>query len=1180
MTEPDAGEAATTIARWATGHMDTVPAVLLAVPRTARYPVAAPALLASFDETGVIDAGHRVNAVSWTRHPDGRLLLATAGGSAGGDDVRARIWDYRTGQLTCEFSAATEPVSGCSWGQRSDGTPLLAAASGPAALIWDPDTGETLHDLAVPPHPVWTVSFGCQPDGRPLLATASADSSVRVWDGATGDLLHALDVPDVRAATWGYRPDGELLLATCAVDGTMAIWDHEAAEAVYAAEPGNPGPAARSLAWGYRPGGQPLLAGGSEDAPAGGIPVWTVEGAHLTTDVLPSPADGPLAVSWAPLADGRTLLAAFHGRTLQLWDGHALRCRHTEELGYQSGGLHHLDWTLTPDGQLLLAIGAPDGTVHVREAVLDPPVKPPGPASPGSARRARRSARILDPPEDATPGFRSGRALTVDCRADADGRLLLAVNGSAGRVLDLQTGETLGTLSGGRSVAWGDGLGEAGLFAAFAMGGGDIRAYLPGTGEEMQLVGRQLGRQLVSSEWHAGSRWAEAEEKGWTWHPADYVRERGSAPLRQERSVDSIHAIACGNEADGRPLLAASYSQGSVRIWDPGTGTELRSLAGSTRSAAQLALANGPDGGLLLATANGDGSLQSWNPGTGRLLRTFSSRGPAILAVAIGTASDGRLRLAAACDDAAVRIWDADAGTQLRTLSGGEGPVHSLAWENGPQGRSLLVAVGADRTARIWDADAGIEVASVPASSLSAGSAAWVRDAAGDLLLVLADDDHSGGPARVWRVVTEKDEAVPAATAGGPARPGYRPAELADWLLRLGGAGLWLPLGLLTSLIALTGQPESRPGDTEAPAGFAALADEPGITRLRALDWPPDARVAFAALLASGLPWPERYAPPPGTVPVMLREALRRAVAADDGTGPAVPWRVPVPDLRSAAGRITDRVITLLRILGAAACAADPLLPVRLAHRIPQLPALSVHELHLIAAAGPRRPLAGRDTTAGTALHSPGTAGLARTGPLTRLLPTQLALPRDLLTMRLAENQLLYRQHRTLTPPAPEPVTIILDTTPPTFGPAGHALRLAAHLITTILWHHNRHPALISLTDPDTVTELRVTGDLVGLWASTTLARPDPALAIALATAEPVGQPVLFCTHHHTARGTYIPAPATRLLTAHHTPEPPPSAPGSPWHAHLPPGPAQAQLTTAVMRLLMPPRPERERDGG
>ena len=202
--------------------------------------------------------------------------------------------------------------------------------------------------------------------------------------------------------------------------------------------------------------------------------------------------------------------------------------------------------------------------------------------------------------------------------------------------------------------------------------------------------------------------------------------------------------------------------------------------------------------------------------------------------------------------------------------------------------------------------------------------------------------------------------------------------------------------------------------------------------------------------------------------------------------------------------------------------------------------------------------------------YSPGTAGVARTGPPTRLLPTQLALPRNLMSIRLAENQLLYRQHRAPAPPSPQPVTIILDTTPPTFGPAGTTLRLAAHLITTTLWDHGQHPALITLTSPATLTELRTPADLIRLWTSAALHDPATALPPALQTAATPGSPSSCSPTTTPPRQPLRPPPGHPA--AHHPPPPrkPAPRPRQPLALPPPPHPHPPQLTPTITRLLAP----------
>jgi WD domain, G-beta repeat len=604
-------------------------------------------------------------------------------------------------------------------------------------------------------------------------------------------------------------------------------------------------------------------------------------------------------------------------------------------------------------------------------------------------------------------------------------------------------------------------------------------------------------------------------------------------------------------------------------------------------------LGNRADGRQLIATGSEDSAVRIWDPDSGQLLHTLSGHEGSVYCTAWGHHPDGRLVLAAGGSDRTVRIWDAGTGQHVRTIVTSQG--HALGWATLPRGRQVLAsAAGEDRTAEVWDVESGIRLASVPGASNLRQGIALVWDSAGDLLLVVAHRTNTGGPVRVWRIATGES----ALGTDGPARDrgagAARGAGLSRELLRLGRSGLWPPLGLLADLVTLTGPetfdparpsgargtnpadvvaepnhgPVSRADAALCDTRLAALAVEPGMARLRAVGWGPAARVSMAALLASSLAIPEQFTPPPGVSAPALRDALARAVA---GHGSASAWHVPIGDLRAAAAEITDRTIALLQILGPAACAADPLLPARLAHRIPELPVLTPRELRLLTSAGAGGPATGRETATGTLRYSPGTAGLARTGPLTRLLPTQLALPRDLLTIRLAENQLLYRQHRAPAPPAPEPVTIILDTSPPTYGPARNTLRLATHLLAAALWAHDQYPSLITLANPAAVTELRAPADVIGIWAGATLEDPAATVAAARATAAGTGQPVVFASHFRTARDCgYRPGPAARLLTAHHTPEQPPPPPASAWHAHLPPNPAPSQLAAAIALLLAP----------
>jgi WD40 repeat protein len=226
-------------------------------------------------------------------------------------------------------------------------------------------------------------------------------------------------------------------------------------------------------------------------------------------------------------------------------------------------------------------------------------------------------------------------------------------------------------------------------------------------------------RALAIAEWRAGK-------------PAEARRVRGHSAA----VVDAVFS------PDGRTVATASFDK-TVKLWDAGTGREVRTLA-AEHDDNLTAIAYSTDG-RMLAVGEFKGRIHIWDPATGAELHTFthdrqvsalafSPDGTLIAsaswdvgdqvvvrelatgairhrlavgdmpATAIGFSRDGRLL--AAGGTGVTFLWDAATGRQLHSLTGQDGIIHDLAFSAG----GLLATASRKGTVRIWSAEDGRSV--------------------------------------------------------------------------------------------------------------------------------------------------------------------------------------------------------------------------------------------------------------------------------------------------------------------------------------------------------------------------------------------------------------------------------------------------------------------------------------
>ncbi|MEV4515515.1 WD40 repeat domain-containing protein [Dactylosporangium sp. NPDC049525] len=667
-------------------------------------------------------------------------------------------------------------------------------------------------------------------------------------------------------------------------------------------------------------------------------------------------------------------------------------------------------------------------------------------------------------------------------------------------------------------------------------------------------VGRQLA--LAVGELPGNARvCAAGDNDGWI-HV--WTALRGPWGERFQVGDGAVRSLALARLFDGGVVLAVADEAGAVRICDPRAGTVVAVPdRGDEPGHGPLASAVLPDGSVLLVAGTEGGiriwTLQSDRPADGaalvvrgRFLLGDDDADP-VSGVATDEANPGTVLLVDV--RGVVRAWRFDLAGPARLPDR-----HDAGWPESARialvdagGRKLIVSAERDGV-EVWErGDRGGRLLTLPEEGVFRVAATAMRP---DLLVVVAASaGRPVAPAWILQLTSDIPEAEPLPV---------RLPVCALGVAALSEFDVCQPLGLLADLVAMLG------GGRPAAPELHPLETVGGFARLRELDWSLAARVGLAGLLLADLPAEAGFVPPPGDAHGRLA-AIRAALATPPG--PVTAPDAPLTELREAAERVDDQLLTLLSVLGEHAIAADPALPVRMRHRAAMFPPLGRLQREVLSDSAR---LARQDTRsrAGVLRFAPVASGVSRRGRVTHLLPTQLALPAAAFALRFARRELLYRLHEDTTEPVLPSVTLVLDTTPATFGPVEAVLRTMAHVITAAMWEVWRFPSLVCLDQPQELRTLAAETDLVAVWGTRTLEPPDLATALETAGSAASTLTVVLTEQHAAREHAIVPTAGLRLLTTNVPGDPPPRRVANRFHAHVSPQPSTSELARSVATML------------
>ena len=488
---------------------------------------------------------------------------------------------------------------------------------------------------------------------------------------------------------------------------------------------------------------------------------------------------------------------------------------------------------------------------------------------------------------------------------------------------------------------------------------------------------------------------------------------------------------------DGKRLISStSYigNEKALRLWDKQTATCVNILGEQQHNGDILALEWMPEQEKIFS-ADTTGKSYLWDVNDGELLHLLSIPQEPIWGSCLSPC--GRLLLIS-YKNGSIWLFDSMEESPLMRYAGHEDGVSALDWS--PDGRYFATgARGNDRTIRIWNSSTGEEIAQFSFTEDVCYQLAWSPN--NDYIV----STHRNDTLRFWDLWAILPEYRPAESVLALPEVTVRlPTELRilpDALTQLHRLGIYPPLSLVRDLLKLTGGEK-----TQTPLDSLLETSRSELDAVIRLRWSPRARVGIVALLLQGCPL-SGWEPPPDADLRKIREGLKVALTGEM-IAPDAPG-VPLTFLQESVQRLEQRMVLLLRLLGAETIAEEPGLVLQMSHKVGALPILGAKEQKLL---GLRIDFSGREGqstgyVSGSARREMGDMERGQRNEWNSLLPSQFALPRSLFAYKFSRGELLYRNRRMADPPQQRPVVLLLDVSPPVQSTVERITRPAAFAV-------------------------------------------------------------------------------------------------------------------------------------
>ncbi len=546
---------------------------------------------------------------------------------------------------------------------RPSGKLLAAGCSDTTVKLWNVATGRIVRILEGHEEAVLSVSFG--PWGR-LLATSGPDTTVKLWNVETGEIVRTLQSRQDAVLSVSFGASGRLL-ASAGSDGTAKLWNVRTGETIHTLE----GHHAAVSSVSFGPRGRTLASAGMDKT----IKLWKTDTGELL-HTLQGHEGHVHCVSFDPR--GKTLASGSGDKTVKLWstdtgrllqtlEGHGGRIfsvafspagRTLASAGHYKARLWRVD-----AGELLQTLQGHDGCVSSLAFL--------------PAGRTLVSAswdttlRLWD--------LKSGRPISMIETTDIEGETVYLKAGEIGGFSpDIKANKgsilALSVSPDGKTLA------TAGLdktIKLWSTQSGKLVRTLKGHKDYVLSVSfGPEGRRLLSGSWDGAIKLWNANT---------------GALIRTINSHDE--GVYCVSFSPLGKILASASADKTIIIRSADTSEFIRNLKGHQSDVYCISFS--PDG-KTLASASANGTIKLWSVYSGALLQTLEGHENSVYCISFSPSGE---ILASGSKDKTVKLWSVDSGELIRTMEGHEGRVYAVAFN---AGATVLASASGKGTIKLW----------------------------------------------------------------------------------------------------------------------------------------------------------------------------------------------------------------------------------------------------------------------------------------------------------------------------------------------------------------------------------------------------------------------------------------------------------------------------------------------